>query len=39
VTSADAARVAVEQAHRTEWGAVLASVARLLDGDLAAAEE
>jgi RNA polymerase sigma-70 factor, ECF subfamily len=30
---------AVEQAHRTEWGAVLASVARLLDGDLAAAEE
>ena len=30
---------AVEQAHRTEWGLVLASVARLLDGDLATAEE
>ncbi len=37
----DAAEVvaAVEQAHRTEWGLVLASVARLLDGDLATAEE
>jgi RNA polymerase sigma-70 factor, ECF subfamily len=31
--------VAVEQAHRAEWGKVLAAVARLLDGDLAAAEE
>jgi RNA polymerase sigma-70 factor (ECF subfamily) len=30
---------AVEQAHRAEWGLVLASVARLLDGDLATAEE
>jgi RNA polymerase sigma-70 factor (ECF subfamily) len=30
---------AVEQAHRTEWGLVLALVARLLDGDLATAEE
>ena len=31
--------VAVEQAHREEWGLVLAAVARLLDGDLATAEE
>jgi RNA polymerase sigma-70 factor, ECF subfamily len=31
--------VAVEQAHRDEWGRVLATVARLLDGDLGAAEE
>ena len=30
---------AVEQAHRSEWGLVLAAVARLLDGDLATAEE
>ncbi len=30
---------AVEQAHREEWGRVLATVARLLDGDLATAEE
>ncbi len=30
---------AVERAHREEWGLVLASVARLLDGDLATAEE
>ena len=30
---------AVEQAHRTEWGAVLAAVARLLDGDVGTAEE
>ncbi len=30
---------AVEQAHRTEWGFVLASVARLLGGDVGAAEE
>jgi RNA polymerase sigma-70 factor (ECF subfamily) len=30
---------AVEQAHRTEWGLVLAAVARLLDGDVATAEE
>jgi len=30
---------AVEQAHRSEWGAVLAAVARLLDGDVATAEE
>ena len=29
----------VEQVHRAEWGRVLASVARLLDGDLAVAEE
>ncbi len=35
----DAVAAAVEQAHRTEWGAVLATVARLLDGDLATAEE
>jgi RNA polymerase sigma-70 factor (ECF subfamily) len=31
--------LAVEQAHRSEWGLVLAAVARLLDGDLATAEE
>jgi RNA polymerase sigma-70 factor (ECF subfamily) len=30
---------AVERAHRAEWGLVLASVARLLGGDLATAEE
>jgi len=30
---------AVEQAHRSEWGSVLAAVARLLDGDVATAEE
>ena len=30
---------AVERAHREEWGRVLATVARLLDGDLATAEE
>jgi RNA polymerase sigma-70 factor (ECF subfamily) len=30
---------AVERAHREEWGIVLAAVARLLDGDLATAEE
>ncbi len=30
---------AVEQAHRAEWGLVLASVARLLGGDLGTAEE
>jgi RNA polymerase sigma-70 factor, ECF subfamily len=30
---------AVERAHREEWGRVLASVARVLDGDLATAEE
>ena len=30
---------AVERAHRTEWGLVLASVARLLGGDLDTAEE
>ncbi len=30
---------AVEQAHRTEWGSVLATVARLLGGDLDTAEE
>ena len=30
---------AVEQAHREEWGRVLATVARLLHGDLATAEE
>jgi RNA polymerase sigma-70 factor (ECF subfamily) len=30
---------AVERAHRTEWGVVLATVARLLDGDVATAEE
>ncbi len=30
---------AVERAHRSEWGAVLAAVARLLDGDVATAEE
>jgi RNA polymerase sigma-70 factor (ECF subfamily) len=35
----DEVAAAVEQAHRTEWGLVLASVARLLDGDLATAEE
>ena len=37
--SVDPVVVAVEQAHRTEWGIVLAAVARLLDGDLATAEE
>jgi RNA polymerase sigma-70 factor (ECF subfamily) len=37
VTSAVAQ--AVEQAHRSDWGLVLAAVARLLDGDLATAEE
>ena len=31
--------LAVERAHRSEWGLVLAAVARLLDGDLATAEE
>ena len=31
--------VAVAQAHRSEWGVVLAAVARLLDGDLGTAEE
>ena len=36
---ADPVVVAVEQAHRSEWGAVLATVARLLDGDVATAEE
>ena len=30
---------AVEQAHRAEWGLVLAAVARLLGGDVATAEE
>jgi RNA polymerase sigma-70 factor (ECF subfamily) len=30
---------ALEQAHRTEWGRVLASAARVLGGDLGAAEE
>ena len=35
----DAVAAAVEQAHRSEWGLVLAAVARLLDGDLATAEE
>jgi RNA polymerase sigma-70 factor (ECF subfamily) len=35
----DAVAAAVEQAHRGEWGLVLAAVARLLDGDLATAEE
>ncbi|MBI1378285.1 MAG: sigma-70 family RNA polymerase sigma factor [Frankiales bacterium] len=35
----DAVVAAVERAHRTEWGLVLATVARLLDGDLATAEE
>ncbi len=35
----DAVARAVEQAHRSEWGLVLAAVARLLDGDLATAEE
>jgi len=31
--------LAVERAHCSEWGLVLAAVARLLDGDLATAEE
>jgi RNA polymerase sigma-70 factor (ECF subfamily) len=35
----DSVVAAVEQAHRTEWGVVLATVARLLDGDVATAEE
>jgi RNA polymerase sigma-70 factor (ECF subfamily) len=35
----DDVAAAVERAHRAEWGLVLASVARLLDGDLATAEE
>ena len=30
---------AVERAHRAEWGIILAGVARLLDGDVGAAEE
>jgi RNA polymerase sigma-70 factor, ECF subfamily len=34
-----AVALAVERAHRSEWGLVLAAVARLLDGDLATAEE
>ncbi len=36
---ADRVAVAVEQAHRSEWGIVLAAVARLLDGDVGTAEE
>ena len=39
MADADEVTTAVEQAHRTEWGLVLASVARLLGGDLATAEE
>jgi RNA polymerase sigma-70 factor, ECF subfamily len=35
----DAVAAAVERAHRAEWGVVLAAVARLLDGDVATAEE
>jgi RNA polymerase sigma-70 factor (ECF subfamily) len=38
-TVTDPVVLAVEQAHRSEWGLVLAAVARLLDGDLATAEE
>jgi RNA polymerase sigma-70 factor (ECF subfamily) len=39
VTASDEVVHAVEQPHREEWGLVLAAVARLLDGDLATAEE
>jgi len=39
VTATPEVTRAVEQAHREEWGLVLAAVARLLDGDLATAEE
>jgi len=39
VTATPEVTRAVEKAHREEWGLVLAAVARLLDGDLATAEE
>jgi RNA polymerase sigma-70 factor (ECF subfamily) len=39
VVSDEEVRVAVDQAHRSEWGLVLAATARLAGGDLDVAED